>query len=197
MPPRVGAGYLAGIQNSLAGLTTHRSPITEYGFTRYCGCITPRKSAVASSRRLRLSSCASAPWGRTKFKLSSYVCLLHATVGVCVCADSKAADVLSSDRAEKGTSSSRSLLAPLLSPVESQTKAETPHISSSRPANVHTAHAQCGHPVRPLPRHDSPSSGHAAGCHNLRGHLRRAAEALGGPHGVMWRSGIIHRLERE
>ena len=28
VPPRVGAGYLAGIQNSLAGLTTHRSPIT-------------------------------------------------------------------------------------------------------------------------------------------------------------------------
>ena len=28
MPPlRVGAGYLSGIQNSLAGLTTHRSPI--------------------------------------------------------------------------------------------------------------------------------------------------------------------------
>ena len=26
--PGVGAGYLAGIQNSLAGLTTHRSPIT-------------------------------------------------------------------------------------------------------------------------------------------------------------------------
>ena len=32
--PGVGAGYLAGIQNSLAGLTTHRSPITVYAGPR-------------------------------------------------------------------------------------------------------------------------------------------------------------------